>query len=113
MQFLSVLALTCLLAVNASSQTAPSGTTLPMRSFESRSDLEAEMRLAESQHRTQEAWMLKTRLEKGDFQEGDRIVVLLGGGTKRRQDADFERARVLWAEYRARKKASAGRNPWR
>jgi putative addiction module killer protein len=45
--------------------------------------------------------------------EGDRIVVLLGGGTKRRQDADFERARVLWAEYRARKKASAGRNPWR
>ena len=43
--------------------------------FESRADLEERARLAESQHRTSEAWTLRNRLEKGDFQEGDRIVV--------------------------------------
>jgi hypothetical protein len=43
--------------------------------FESRADLEAQARTAESQHRTSEAWLLRNRLEKGDFQEGDRIVV--------------------------------------
>ena len=45
--------------------------------YESRADLEARARLAESQHRTSEAWVLRNRLEKGDFQEGDRIVVTL------------------------------------
>lgn len=45
--------------------------------FETRADLEARARLAESQHRTSEAWILRNRLEKGDFQEGDRIVVIL------------------------------------
>ena len=43
--------------------------------FEKRSDLEQRARAAESQHRTSEAWMLRNRLEKGDFQEGDRVVV--------------------------------------
>jgi hypothetical protein len=43
--------------------------------FETRADLEARAALAESQHRTSEAWVLRNRLEKGDFQEGDRIVV--------------------------------------
>src|SRR5437660_8778640 len=42
--------------------------------FETRADLEARAQLAESQHRTSEAWLLRNRLEKGDFQEGDRIV---------------------------------------
>ena len=37
--------------------------------------------------------------------EGEDIVILLGGGTKRRQQVDIERARILWAEYRARKAA--------
>ena len=36
--------------------------------------------------------------------DGDRIVVLLGGGTKRRQDRDIETAQARWAEYRRRKK---------
>jgi len=44
--------------------------------FETRADLEARAQLAESQHRTSEAWLLRNRLEKGDFQEGDRIVVM-------------------------------------
>jgi hypothetical protein len=39
------------------------------------------MKKAEAQHRTAEAWLLKTRLEKGDFQDGDRIVMKLLGPT--------------------------------
>lgn len=37
-------------------------------------------------------------------QEGSRIVILLTGGTKQRQDADIERARKLWIECRAERK---------
>jgi protein involved in polysaccharide export with SLBB domain len=50
----------------------------PTRSeFETRAELEEQARVAEAEHRTGEAWLLRTRLEKGDFQEGDRIVVML------------------------------------
>ena len=31
--------------------------------------------------------------------EGDRIIILLGGGTKQRQSADIERARAFWIDY--------------
>lgn len=51
------------------------------RELETRAELEAEARTAEQQHRTGEAWLLRTRLERGDFQEGDRIVVMLLGST--------------------------------
>ena len=44
---------------------------------ESRSKLEAEARAAESANRASEAWLLRSRLTNGDFQEGDRIVVVL------------------------------------
>jgi protein involved in polysaccharide export with SLBB domain len=55
-------------------QTTPSG---DLRSkFETRAELEAQQKAAEAQHRTSEAWLLKTRLEQGDFQEGDRIVIV-------------------------------------
>ena len=36
--------------------------------------------------------------------EGDRLIILLGGGMKRRQRADIERARDLWEDYRDRKR---------
>jgi hypothetical protein len=49
--------------------------------LEERSALEAEARQAEEQHRTSEAWLLRTRLQHGDFQDGDRIVVKLLGST--------------------------------
>lgn len=35
--------------------------------------------------------------------DGEALIVLFGGGTKRRQQADIERARELHAEYKARK----------
>lgn len=40
-------------------------------------------------------------------QEGGTVVVLFGGGSKRTQQADIERARALLAEYKARKKSAA------
>lgn len=36
--------------------------------------------------------------------DGEHLVILLGGGTKKRQSADIETARRLWREYKARKK---------
>jgi putative addiction module killer protein len=39
-------------------------------------------------------------------QDGTRLIVLFGGGTKRRQQADVARAKELHAEYRARKTAT-------
>lgn len=34
---------------------------------------------------------------------GENVVILLGGGTKRRQQADIEHARALWTEYKSRR----------
>ena len=36
--------------------------------------------------------------------DGERLVILLGGGTKKRQRDDIHRAQNLWADYRRRKK---------
>lgn len=36
--------------------------------------------------------------------DGERLVLLLGGGTKKRQQADIEVAHALWAEYKKRKR---------
>jgi putative addiction module killer protein len=35
--------------------------------------------------------------------DGDSIVILLGGGTKKRQQKDIETARTLWKDYKRRK----------
>jgi len=35
--------------------------------------------------------------------DGDTLIVLFGGGTKRRQQADIDRAVVLHTEYKSRK----------
>jgi len=49
------------------------------RQFETRAELDSLATAAEKGHRTSEAWLLRTRLEKGDFQEGDRIWVVVEG----------------------------------
>ena len=36
--------------------------------------------------------------------DGDKLIVLFGGGTKRGQQRDIDKAKELWAEYKARKK---------
>ena len=40
-------------------------------------------------------------------QDGDALIVLFGGGTKRGQQRDIDQAKALLAEYKARKKAAA------
>ena len=45
--------------------------------YESRAHLEAEAKAAEAQGRSSEAWLLRARLQQGDFREGDRIIVSL------------------------------------
>jgi putative addiction module killer protein len=38
-------------------------------------------------------------------QDGTELIILLGGGSKKTQQADIERAQQLWKEYKRRKKA--------
>ena len=35
--------------------------------------------------------------------DGDRLIILLGGGTKKWQRKDIARAEVMWKEYKTRK----------
>lgn len=37
-------------------------------------------------------------------QDGEKLVVLLTGGTKKRQSKDIEQAQAYWADYKKRKK---------
>lgn len=36
--------------------------------------------------------------------DGNRLVILIGGGTKKRQDRDIAEAQVCWADYKRRKR---------
>ena len=36
--------------------------------------------------------------------DGERLVILLAGGSKKRQQEDIEAAHTLWAEYKKRKR---------
>ena len=39
--------------------------------------------------------------------DGDALIILLGGGTKKRQQRDIDTAQDLWQEYRRRKRREA------
>ncbi len=43
--------------------------------------------------------------------DGDALIILLVGGTKKRQQTDIERAKNLFTEYKARKAAGAKSRP--
>lgn len=68
-------------SVQAQDPVAQTSTASESRNLETRAMLEAEARAAEQQGRAGEAFLLKSRLTRGDFQEGDRIVVSLLGTT--------------------------------
>jgi len=36
--------------------------------------------------------------------DGNRLVILLAGGTKKRQDADITAAKTYWQDYKRRKR---------
>jgi putative component of toxin-antitoxin plasmid stabilization module len=42
-------------------------------------------------------------------QAGKELIILFGGGTKKKQQADLDRAKELYQEYKERKKKS--KNP--
>jgi len=62
----------------AANSTAP-GDTNPAPRYESRQLLQAQADSAVRQGRNAQAWLLRSRLTNGDFQEGDRIVVTVDG----------------------------------
>lgn len=62
-------------AVRAQSQSPVAGS----RNFETRTELEAEATAAEAEGRESEAGLIRYRLERGDFQDGDRILVTVRG----------------------------------
>jgi putative addiction module killer protein len=38
--------------------------------------------------------------------DGETLVILLGGGTKKRQQSDIETAQARWVDYKRRKKGT-------
>ena len=36
--------------------------------------------------------------------DGNTLIILLGGGTKKRQQNDIQKARTIWKDYKIRKK---------
>ena len=48
---------------------------------------------------------LPARPGVGSGQDGKTIVILLCGGTKKRQSRDIAAAKMRWADYKARKRA--------
>ena len=41
---------------------------------------------------------------EGRWHDGDVMVILLAGGTKKRQQRDVEAAQARWADYKRRKR---------
>jgi hypothetical protein len=71
--------------------------TQQTKDLETRPALEKELQAAEQNHRSGEAFLLRNRLQHGDFQDGDRIVVQLLGsvplaGTNQMSDTITVRA---------------------
>lgn len=61
-------------------------------------------------HKSVGSGVLERRLDYGPGyriyygRDGDRLVILLGGGTKKHQNKDIQNAQADWQEYKATKK---------
>jgi len=86
--------LAALTAPAYSQQIEPNGNP-SSRQFETREHLQAQAALAEKQGRSSEAWLLRARLERGDFQEGDRIIVMLAGTTPTRDTLQVRSGKMI------------------
>lgn len=42
--------------------------------------------------------------------DGEKLVILLGGGSKKRQDADIRAAKALWQEHKERRREAIWRS---
>ena len=58
--------------------------------------------VASGVHECRINWGVGYRIYLG--KDGENLVILLGGGTKKRQQDDIDRAKQLWQEYKKRKK---------
>jgi len=74
----AILSAALMVCAGATAQ-AQARVTQQTKALETRAALEQELQMAEQNHRTSEAFLLRNRLEHGDFQDGDRIVVQLLG----------------------------------
>src|SRR5688500_8125584 len=75
-------ALTLLIGILVTSQVTRAQSSVPPREtneFETRAQLESQASAAEAKGDQAEAQMIRHRLEHGDFQDGDRIVVTVEG----------------------------------
>lgn len=79
----------------SSAQVVPGPVTTREPDFETRAELEAQAREAERAGRRSEAWLLRTRLQQGDFQEGDRIVVTIGNNPPRTDTMQLRAGKIL------------------
>src|SRR6478735_4100202 len=68
-----------LVACTGAMAQAQARVTQQAKDLETRAALEQEAQAAEQNHRTGEAFLLRNRLQHGDFQDGDRIIVQLLG----------------------------------
>ncbi len=63
-----------------------------------------------SDHKSVGAGVWELRLDFGPGyrvyfgKDGDRLVILLGGGTKKRRQKNIETAKLLWKDYKKRKR---------
>jgi putative addiction module killer protein len=84
---------------------------LGTRARESVDDAVARMRLGNlGDHKTLGGGLIERRVHFGPGyrvyfgREGDRLILLLAGGTKRRQQRDIDEARKRWNHYKRRKR---------
>jgi protein involved in polysaccharide export with SLBB domain len=83
------------LSAQSASGSAPNGNHSSSALYETRSELVARAQTAETQGRSAEASLLRSRLQRGDFQEGDRIVVVLENNPKLADTLQVRAGRML------------------